>query len=201
MTKLKTLNLSNNRIETNFYITTQKVNLCHAVTAPKLDITVDGNGTEWEGVTESLFIGSASQAQASIRFARCEAGLGILIDRLDYDMASEDAFSIKIALPHNKISCIEITAKADGTVSAEYSADGTRKDVTVQCVSTVLGTLDDGSDTDEGMITEILVPAEYLPENIAVFPTLINKDTGKPAKNDVIDSLHSTNNEKWIPLR
>ena len=187
--------------ETDFYITTQKVNLCHAVSAPKISLTVDGNSAEWADVTESLFIGSDSQAQASIRFAKCEEGLGILVDRLDYDLTSEDGISIKIALPENKISCIEITVTADGAAKAEYIADGSRKDITVQCASTLLGTLDDDSDTDEGMITEILVPAEYLPESIAVFPTLINKDAGKPVKNDVIDILHSTDNSKWIPLR
>ncbi len=187
--------------ETNFYITTQKVNLCHAVTAPNIPIVVDGNSAEWEGVNESLFIGSDSQAQVSMRFARSNEGLGILIDRLDNDVSSEDSVTVKIALPDNNISCIEITANADGTVKAEYIADGARKDINVQCASTVFGTLDDGSDTDEGILTEILVPAEYLPENIAVFPSITNKDTGKPAKTDVIDSLHSTNNTKWIPVR
>lgn len=188
--------------ETDFYITTQKANLCHAVTAPKLDnITVDGNGAEWEGVTESLFIGSESQAQVSVRFARCDAGLGVLVDRLDYDLCSDDEFTLKIALPHNKISCIEIVAKADGTVKAEYVADGSRKDITVQCASTLLGTLDDGSDTDEGMLTEMLIPAEYLPEEIRVYAAISNKDTGKPAKADAIDNLHSTDNSKWIPIK
>ncbi len=186
--------------ETNFYICTQKVNLCHAITAPNIELTLDGNSAEWEEVNESLFIGSVSQAQASVRFARCSGGLGILVDRLDSDLTSEDAFSLKIALPQNKISCIEITAKADGTVSAEYIADGTRKEITVHCASTLFGTLDDSDDTDEGILTEILIPEEYLPESIAVFPSITNKDKGKPAKSDVIDSLHSTDNTKWIPI-
>lgn len=187
--------------ETNFTVCTQKVNLNHAITAERMNITVDGISNEWSKDAEALFVGSVSQAQMSVRFAMGDAGLGILIDRLDNDITSEDGVTVKLALPHNSISCIEITAKVDGTVKAEYIADGSRKNIEIQCASSILGTLDDGSDTDEGVITEILVPAEYLPENIAVFPTLINKDTGKTAKEDVIDSLHSTNNSKWIPVR
>jgi hypothetical protein len=172
------------------------------VTAPTLPaITVDGNGCEWDGVTESLFVGSLTQAQMSVRFAKCEAGLGILIDRLDNDMTSEDGASIKISLPDNNLSYIEVTVLADGTVKATSAADGKNSTLQVEAASTVFGTLNDDSDTDEGMLTEILIPAEYVPESFSVFPTLINKDTGKPAKQDTIDNLHSSNNSKWIPVR
>ncbi|MBE6640118.1 MAG: exo-alpha-sialidase [Ruminococcaceae bacterium] len=184
-----------------FTVCTQRVNLNHALFLAEQEVTVDGNGAEWKNNGEALFVGSKSQAQMSVRFARSGEGLGVLIDRLDYDITSEDSSTVRIALPHNKLSYIEITVKGDGSHKAFMIADGEHRDITVQCAVTNFGKPDNVEDTDEGMLIELLIPSEYLPESISVCPALYNKDTGKAGTYDQPEWNYETVNTTWYPLK
>jgi hypothetical protein len=182
-------------------INLQKVNLNHNVYMQKTEITVDGNSAEWEK-GDALFIGSDSQAQMSVRFARSEKGLGILIDRFDYDITDRDNSTVLIALPDNKLSYISVTVGTNGVIDggALMLRDGVRTPIEVECATTVFGTIDNSEDEDEGYLAEILIPSEYLPEEIAVFPKLTNRDANSQAKVDKPDMLNENNNTTWFKV-
>ncbi|MBE6640117.1 MAG: exo-alpha-sialidase [Ruminococcaceae bacterium] len=184
-----------------FRLTTQKVNLNHTLFIKDVDITVDGNSAEWGTDHDALFVGSESQAQMSVRFARSEKGLGILIDRLDYDLTSKDSSTVRIAMPQNKLSYIEVTVNPDGSYTAKKLVDGIHTDIAVECAVTVFGTVDNGDDTDEGYLAEILIPAEHLPEELAVYAMLYNKDTKGAGAYDSPDMMNENNNVEWIKLK
>lgn len=183
-------------------INLQKVNLNHALFAKSAkSVKIDGISTDWLDNKDALFVGSKSQAQASYRFARDEDRLCILIDRLDYDLTSQDTTTVRIALPDSPQSHINITASPSGVVSQYLlKGDGTKTELNCKSAVTVLGTVDDSSDTDEGYIAEIEIPAAYLPENIAVYPSLNNKDQGEIGVADTPDMIPKDDNTRWIPV-
>lgn len=183
-------------------INLQKVNLNHALFAKSAkNVKIDGNSTDWLDNKDALFVGSKSQAQASYRFARDEDRLCILIDRLDYDLTSQDTTTVRIALPDSPKSHINITVSPSGVVSQYLlKGDGTKTELNCKNAVTVLGTVDDSSDTDEGYIAEIEIPAAYLPENIAVYPSLNNKDHGEIGVADTPDMIPKDDNTRWIPI-
>ena len=185
----------------NHLINLQKVNLNHNVYMQNADVAVDGNNAEWEN-GDALFIGSDSQAQMSVRFARTEKGLGILIDRFDYDITERDNSTILIALPYNKLSYISVTVCPTGVTDggALMLRDGISTPIEVECATTVFGTVDNGEDEDEGYLAEILIPSEYLPEEIAVFLKLVNRDAGGKATVDKHDMLNENNNTTWFKV-
>ena len=188
--------------EEKHLINLQKVNLNHSLTIGRHDVTVDGNGSEWEENRDAAFVGSDSQAQMSVRFSHCEAGLGVLIDRLDYDLTSEDYSSIKLSLPDSRFNYLEIKVYADGRCEATRKYDGVMTEVKIEeCAVTLFGTLDDSSDKDEGFLAELIIPAELLPEELAVYPILYNKDADGKGVTDKPGMMNENINTEWIKLK
>ena len=183
-------------------INLQKVNLNHSLTIGKHEVTVDGNSAEWEENRDAAFVGSDSQAQMSVRFSRCEAGLGVLIDRLDTDLTSEDYSSIKLSLPDSRFNYLEVKVYADGRCEATKKYDGKTEEIKIEnCAVTLFGTLNDSTDTDEGFLAEFIIPAELLPEELGVYPILYNKDADNKGITDKPDMMSENINTEWIKLK
>ena len=183
-------------------INLQKVNLNHSLTIGRHNVTVDGNGAEWEENRDAVFVGSESQAQMSVRFSRTEKGLAVLIDRLDYDLTSEDYSAVRLSLPDSRFNYLEVKVYADGRCEATKKYDGKTTEVNIdECAVTLFGTLDDGTDTDEGFLAELLIPAELLPEELGVYPILYNKDTDGEGVTDKPDMINININTEWIKLK
>ncbi|MBR6776153.1 MAG: hypothetical protein IKM27_00245, partial [Clostridia bacterium] len=96
---------------------------------------------------------------------------------------------------------IEVTVNPNGTYTAKKLVDGIHTDIAVECAVTVFGTVDNGDDTDEGYLAEILIPAEHLPEELAVYAMLYNKDTKGAGAYDSPDMMNENNNLEWIKLK
>ena len=190
------------KTEEKHLINLQKVNLNHSLTIGRHDVTVDGNGAEWEENRDAIFVGSDSQAQMSVRFSQTEKGLGVLIDRLDYDLTSEDYSSIKLSLPDSRFNYLEIKVYADGRCEATRKYDGVMTEVKIEeCAVTLFGTLDDSSDKDEGFLAEFIIPTELLPEELGVYPILYNKDTSGEGTTDKPSMMNENINTEWVKLK
>lgn len=85
--------------------------LNHTVNASRKNVVADGNPREWAKVNEALFVGSESAAQAAYRFAYDEKNVYICIDYIDESLADGDSLYV-------------LLETADGTVTAQISADG-----------------------------------------------------------------------------
>lgn len=181
-------------------LATQKANLNHALfSGPAEKIVIDGNADDWADNTDALFVGSASQAQMSVRFARSTDRFCLLFERLDYDLTETDTCTVRIALPDSKSSYLNVTVSPDGSAEVYSLVNGTKTVLDAKCAVSLLGTLGDGSDTDTGYIAEVELSASVLPESISVYPMLVNKDTGGKRITDVLDTL-SEDNRGWIPV-
>ena len=56
--------------------------LNHRINAPKYTVTVDGYTNDWENNTDAFFVGSATQAQVTLRTAHDDDNLYFLVSRL-----------------------------------------------------------------------------------------------------------------------
>jgi len=173
-------------------IVTQKAILCHKLHSLSADgIIIDGDNSDWEDNRDALFVGSASQAQATYRFARDKERLCILIDRLDRCITKEDTTTVRIATSTDG-SYLNVTVSPDGITEQYLLRGGIKQDI--KCFA-VVNTIE-----GEGYIAEISIPAEYLPDNVAVFPSLKNKDGEGETVEDMPDGFPADNTERWIPV-
>ena len=174
--------------------------LNHRVNAPKATVTVDGYTNDWEGNTDALFVGSASQAQVTLRTAHDEENLYFLCSRLDDYIVSRDLVSVSIGVGDTEY--YTITAAANGAFSCQHYAKNALRgtvDGAEVCV-TVLGTLDDNSDTDAGALYEISIPKAALGlEDAAEFVVslaLSNTDDGNSVY-DTMTNCKQNSTENW----
>lgn len=182
-------------------LATQKVNLNHALTCGSADgIVIDGKAEDWDNNTDALFVGSATQAQMSVRMARSAGRFCLLFERLDYDLTDSDTCSLRVALPSGTADYLDVTVGANGTVDAFTTIGGKKTELEAKGVVTLLGTLNDSEDTDTGFLAEVELDASVLPENLSVFPMLVNKDGNGKRTTDTIDAMSASNNKAWIPV-
>ena len=132
--------------------------LNHRVNAPKTTITVDGYTNDWANNNDALFVGSASQAQVTMRTAHDNDNVYFLLSRLDYYLTSGDTVTVCVAAGDS--SDYRITVDLEGNATVDYYTNGIKKSsVTLDKASVVLfGTLNDNSDKDEGAVIELKVP-------------------------------------------
>ena len=134
--------------------------LNHRVNAPKQTITVDGATNDWENNNDALFVGSESQAQATLRTAHDDENIYFLISRLDYYLTSND--TVTVCVGASDTSDYRITVGLDGKVNVEYYNTGIKRNsFTLDDAKVVLfGTVDNNDDKDEGAVIEIAVPKD-----------------------------------------
>lgn len=145
--------------------------LNHTIKAVKQTIVMDGSGEEWKD-DSVFFVGSESQAQATIRIAYDDKNLYLLIERLDENIihhSTEDCDSIDILLNLGDRSSEGLNPdvwKLNLNVKGlQCCYRGSAQGVFVPCllynaqaVSNVYGTINDDSDVDVGFVTEAVIP-------------------------------------------
>lgn len=169
-----------------------KYRLNHAVTAPVFTPYLNGGGQDWtdNGCTEALFIGSDTQAQASMRFCHDSEYLYVLVERADSNLSSDDAFDL---LFHNGLSGsvykVAFTVSNDSIVTADKN---------VKLSSRVVGSFD-GSSGDTGYVIEAAIPLSMLPVSSSEvrFNAVLYHAEGQ----DCFSGLTSTNFSWWIPVK
>ena len=196
-----------NNLRTNGLAIAEVV-LNHRVDAKRAAVTLDGRTNDWWDNTDALFVGSDSQAQASLRFAHDTESIYLLSERLDYDLQKTDKITVTLARTGGKEQ-IKLVLSAEGIESAQYTdSDGKRSALdadTIPCATRVYGTLNNSSDTDEGIVHELSLPRELLnitaEEELAVFVKLQNVDEGASAKFDTFDGTNESDKTTWLRVR
>ena len=194
------LNVAHNKIGTKYGVQLTHAYLNHRTNAPKTAVTVDGYTDDWAGNTDALFVGSQSQAQITLRTAHDDDNVYFLISRLDYDVMTGDTATVCIA--EDSTSYYRIVIAPDGSVTVSYVKGRTSKKVTadVQVAVKLFGTLNDGSDTDEGMLIEVAVPKSAVglagADSFRVSPVLVNKDQSGSTVTDTM-TVSTTDTTYW----
>ena len=126
----------------NFYLN-------HMVHASDDAVCVDGkNSDDWAGVTDAHFIGSAAQAQATVRYAMANGVLYILVERRDDSLTAGDRAAVYLADTAGKAYRLVVDAAGEVTMESGIGAAFAAADGMFTAASTVL---------TEGIVTEIAV--------------------------------------------
>lgn len=157
--------------------------LNHRTDAPYAKIFVDGYTNDWAGNTDALFVGSASQAQVTLRTAHDDENVYFLLSRLDTCLTADDTATVCIAA--GAAADYRITVSPRGDCKIELYENGVLQKELVggSAVVRFLGTLDDSSDSDIGSVTEVAVPKALLglsdAAQMRVRIALVNADGGE----------------------
>lgn len=126
----------------NFYLN-------HAIPAFDRAVSVDGkNSDDWAGVTDAHFIGSAAQAQATVRYAMADEILYILVERRDDSLTAGDRTAVYLADTAGKAYRLVVDAAGEVTMESGIGAAFAAAEGKFTAASTVLA---------EGIVTEIAV--------------------------------------------
>ncbi len=183
-----------------------KLNLNHSITSKKMTPAIDGDAKDWADNDEALFIGSESQAQASIRSAADGEYLYFLVERLDEYLTSGDADTVTLFFntPKSK-GFYRLTVGPEGIVKfSENSGDGyVDANVNAECSVIVNGTLDYDDDLDMGYSAEIKISFADIggaSDEASVYLNLANKDAGKKSLRDELANCNITNKKSWLKI-
>ena len=183
------------------------LHLNHSINAPYTRIRVNGNNTDWTG-DEAIFVGSKTDASASIRVAHDDENVYFLVERIDACITEEDAMTLRIATGEVQdntflevvmnLSTVESLAYGRGSrITEELSADQ------VRCAISVKGSVDGNAD-DTGILYELAVPKALLGESFEsegrFYPVLYNADEGA-AVHDTLDSASRSDVSTWLVFK
>ncbi len=136
--------------------------LNHRINAPRTTVTVDGKIDDWTGNTDALFVGSQSQAQVTLRTAHDAENVYFLLSRLDTDLCDADTVTVHIGVADT--AYYSVTADLKGIREITYFANGVTTKVANggKAAVKIFGTVNKGTDTDEGALIEISVPKKLV---------------------------------------
>ncbi|MBQ7010501.1 MAG: exo-alpha-sialidase [Clostridia bacterium] len=153
---------------------------------------------------DALFVGSESQAQMTVQVAHDENNVYFLINRLDLDLTDGDTVTLNIGVAKNRYYAV--TADFNGVRSLKLCESGEERELPL-CGSAsvkVFGTVNDGSDEDEGAVYEIVLPKNALElEGAGAFklrPELENKD-GDTTCTDTLNGTDLADVATWPDVR
>ncbi|MBQ8837254.1 MAG: exo-alpha-sialidase [Clostridia bacterium] len=175
--------------------------LNHRVNAPKTTITLDGYTNDWTGNNDALFVGSASQAQVTMRTAHDDNNVYFLLSRLDYYLTSGDTVTVCVAAGDS--SDYRVTVDLSGNVTVEYYSNGMKKSSsTLENAAKVVlfGTIDDNSDKDEGAVIELSIPKTAVgltsKTSFGTRLVLVNQD-GEGSLSDTFTGVSTFSTKLW----
>lgn len=186
--------------DTNFNIHIYTSYLNHRINAKKAKISVDGYATDWLANTDALFVGSESQAQATLRVAHDDQNVYFLISLLDAYLTSGD--SVTVCVADTAVSDRRVTAWLNGKATFSTYHAGEKQTVSTLCGAEVIikGTVNDNTDTDAGATLELAVPKEKLALGDAsemVVRLLLNNNDGDGTVTDTFDGVHPMYTVYW----
>lgn len=147
--------------------------LNHRINAPVKNIVVDGDISDWTH-TDALFIGSASQTQATFRAARDAQNLYLLVERRDKYVATGDNVDLYIHNNDGKQlndNSLKITIDPSGIVACSKWSGNSWKAIDASpfsVVNKISGAINDGS-ADNGYLSEIRIPLSIINVNSDYF--------------------------------
>ena len=138
-------------------ITIGSMYLNHDLTSIKHTVTVDGNADEWKDNKDAAFIGSASQAQATVRFSEDSDNIYVLVERLDrYLDENKDTVSVFFAA-EGASEYYKLVVGTKGIVSVQRFENKrpSTYNGTYEAVTLCNGTVGSEGDDNTGYVTEI----------------------------------------------
>ncbi len=176
--------------------------LNHDLYAKKMTPTIDSDPSDWSDNTDALFVGSNSQAQASVRFAEDSEYIYILCERLDEKLSAKDDVDIFVAGEgESAYYKITLTPKGIGKVSRFENKKPSDFASSIEGTTVCVGSVDKDDDIDTGYVVELkLKKTEFgisLEKGIRATVALENKDGRDSFEQDKINGHSVLDTSTW----
>ncbi|MBO4475849.1 MAG: exo-alpha-sialidase [Bacteroidales bacterium] len=169
--------------------------LNHSITATGRTVKADGVNTEWASTDEALFVGSKSQAQATLRCSSDSDNLFFLVEVFDQSLSPSDYVYLDLSAPASSLgsSARRIKLNKDGLVSSSrYSGSSWVTDSGLGI--TASSAVADG----QGWLAEVCVPRTAL--NVTGGEITVNL-TLYESSVSVSDAMRDASPSKWIKIK
>lgn len=180
--------------------------LNHAIEAKASDITLDGHSSDWEENKDSFVLCSKGPVSASMRVAQDDERIYFVVEVPDRNLSSGDYFQVFLS-PSGSTSLTEksirIRGNAEGLLeSGIFSGYWKKKPLSVKYHARYDGTLNDGSDTDNGYIAEFSIPKESVHiDSGQILSNFSLKDSDNSSTSeDSLSPVSATSTESWLPI-
>ena len=174
--------------------------LNHRINAKETSVILDGFINEWERNSDALFVGSETQAQATVQVAHDRDNIYFLATRLDKYLTSKDTVKINIADGSANYYTVSINPKGAYTVT--HSVNGDIASGTATAVKR-FGTVDINTNVDQGVYIEFAIPKTQIGisgTSFKAMPALVNKDASATITEDTLTGADMTSTANWIEV-
>ena len=175
--------------------------LNHRINAKETSVILDGFINEWERNSDALFVGSETQAQATVQVAHDRDNVYFLVTRLDKYLTSKD--SVKINIADGSASYYTVAINPKGAYTVTHSAKGSITSGTATAVKR-FGTVDINTNVDQGVYIEFAIPKANLglsgKTSFKAMPALTNKDASSTVTEDTLLTANMTSTANWIEV-
>ena len=136
----------------------------HSITATSRTVATDGKNKEWKNTDEALFIGSKSQAQATLRCSADSENYYFLIEVQDDDVSTSDTGYLMLAGTSLGSSSRRVEFGADGLKSTKRYSNNNWSSYSFSAeVKTSSNSISDSFDlTGDNYIAEIKIPRSVI---------------------------------------
>jgi hypothetical protein len=176
--------------------------LNHTLTAKNSSAVIDGRLDDWSDVGEAYFVGSSSQAQASVRAKRDSSYLYLAIEALDECITSSDRVTVMLSNGTTG-SQVYVTVYPDGRYSV---TDANGKKLTTAGIDGRIymeGSYEEYGDTDVGYAAEIRIPRSlFTTTTLRICPVIYNKDeVHETPIVDTVSNITTDDRTGWLKLK
>lgn len=180
--------------------------LNHSIKATNRTVRADASADDWSATDDALYVGSVSQASATVRVSADSENIYFLVEHKDNNLSSSDHMAILLS-PETSSGRLDGSARriyfnATGIKSVGMYAGGWKPvENSVSGAVAYDGTIGDKTDTDNGYVAEIVLPRKDI--NITDGKLLINVllFDSVAAEEDAIVNSASTRTNEWPVLR
>ncbi len=179
--------------------------LNHTMIATSREVNIDGGNSEWKKSDDAIFVGSGSQAQATLRCAADTDNVYFLVEVLDENIVSGDYVNIYLS-PRTTTQDINSEARrisvSHGGLKrvCQFAGGWTDVDMSVSAKAVCDGTVSDKGDSDNGYLVEVAIKRSELnikDNELLVNFVMVDNESGE-------DAVASTMTDKlngWIPIK
>ena len=178
--------------------------LNHRINAQKKAIILDGFINDWEKNSDALFVGSETQAQATVQVAHDKNNVYFLVTRLDKYLTSKDTVTMHIADGNNNYYSVTFNVKGNYTVTHTEGGSVTTVASGTSPAVKRFGTVDINTNVDQGVFVEFAVPKSELgivgDKSFKAVIELVNKDASSTVTTDTLTNVDMTSTANWIDV-
>ena len=181
-----------------------KFYLNHTINADYLNKEIiDSKNIEWNDNTDALFIGSESQAQATIRVAYDKNNLYFLVDRLDNNIQDEDKIELYINVNEKNNDYYKIILSKEGAENIYFHSNGKDELLNNNILSSKI-IINDTKDELGGykVLTTISKEGlEKISDKINLNAILYNKDSEETVIEDTFEGIDLKDVTTWNKVK